>query len=81
MTDYAYVSAALAVEGAQGVDGIGEGLAAQGAETLVDEEGINREAVAYVGKCQGEGKGDEETLAAAQRVGATRGKTLVGVLK
>ena len=81
MTDYSHMAAALAVKGAQGGDGIGERLAAESAETLVDEEGVNRECVANVGKGEGKGKRDEETLAATERVGAAGGKTLIRVFK
>ena len=41
MTDDTHMTAALAVESAQGGDGIGERLAAESAETLVDEESVN----------------------------------------
>ena len=41
MTDYSHMTTALAVESAQGGDGIGERLSAESAETLVDEESVN----------------------------------------
>ena len=81
MTDYSHMTAALTVEGAQGGDGIGERLTAEGAESLVDEEGVHRQCIADVGKGEGKGKRHEETLAATERVGATGGKSLVGILK
>ena len=81
MTDYSHMAAALAVKSAQSSDGIGERLAAESAETLVDEEGVNRECLANVGKGEGKGKRYKKTLTSTERVGATGGKALIGILK
>ena len=62
MTDDTHMTAALTVEGAKSGDGIGERLAAECAETLVDEECIHRQCVANVGKGEGKGKRYKKTL-------------------
>ena len=62
MTDYSHMTTALAVESAQGGDGIGERLSAESAKALVYEECIHRQCVAKVGKGEGKGKRDEKTL-------------------
>ena len=59
--------AAVAVEVGQGLEGQGEFFVVEGAETFVEEEGVDGEVLAgEAAEGQGEGKGDEEGFAAGE---------------
>ena len=55
MTDDAYMSAIFASKWTKCVDGIGERLSAEWAESLINEECIDRKALTDVAQCQGKG--------------------------
>ena len=80
MADDAHMASRLGVELAEGGDGMLEGCAAEGAEALVDEEGVDGQAVADVAEGEGEGQGDEEALAAGDGADDAAGIALIGVL-
>ena len=53
MTDDADVAVGVAVQGTECVDGILQRFAAEGAKSLVDEEGVDRQILTYVAQSQG----------------------------
>ena len=68
VADDAHAAAAQVVEVVEGFHHVGQVVGAQGAESLVDEDGVHREHLArHPGQCQCQRQRHHEALAARQR--------------
>ena len=54
VADDAHVATRLGMERTQRVDGILQGLAAEGAKALIDEEGVDRQLLSDIAECKGQ---------------------------